>query len=84
MFSLKCVLFPAFGFPLVAAFGLSLVADAQSSIEARPNCLVNSEIGIFDESCHSVLLPGREVHAKIGDVAGFDANHLHPFVIRKI
>jgi hypothetical protein len=45
---------------------------------------VNSEIGNSDESFHCVLLTGREIHRKIGDVAGFNTDHLPPFVIRKI
>ena len=69
---------------VIAAFGLSLVAGAQSPIEARAIRPVNSEIGDSDESFHFVGLSGREIHAKIGDVAGFDAKHLYPFVIRKI
>ena len=44
----------------------------------------NSEIGDFDESFHFMLLPGREIHGKRADVAGFDTDHLLPFVIRKI
>ena len=49
----------------------------------RKSC-VNSEIGHSDDSFHFVLLTGREVHDKIRDVAGFDTDHLYPFVIRKI
>ena len=45
---------------------------------------VNSEIGNSDYSFHCVCLAGRKIHGKIGDIAGFDADHLHPFVIRKI
>ena len=33
---------------------------------------VNSEISNSDESFHCVLLTGREIHGKIGDVAGFN------------
>src|ERR1700732_3802545 len=44
----------------------------------------NSDIGNPDESFHCVLLAGGEIHGKIGDVTGLDADHLHAFVIRKI
>ena len=46
--------------------------------------LCGFKISHTDNSFHFVLLAGREIHGKIGDVAGFDADHLHPFVIRKI
>jgi len=58
--------------------------DFQSSIENPSNLSVDSEISHTDNSFHFVLLAGREIHGKIGDVAGFDADHLHPFIIRKI
>jgi hypothetical protein len=56
----------------------------QSSIENSASRSVDSEIDYSDDSFHLVLLARGESHRKIGDVAGFDANHLHPFVIRKI
>ena len=42
------------------------------------------EIGNSDKSFHFVPLAGREINGKIGNVAGLDAEHLHPLVIRKI
>ena len=45
---------------------------------------VRSEIDNSDYRPHFVLLTRREVYCKVGDVAGFDADHLHPFIIREI
>jgi hypothetical protein len=47
-------------------------------------CWTNLETGNADDSLHFVLLTGGEIHGKIGGIAGFDTEHLHRFVIRKI
>jgi len=55
-------------------------------VETSPRFGTNFSLGISnsDEDFHFVLLAGREIHGPIGDIAGFDTDHLHPFVIRKI
>jgi hypothetical protein len=55
-------------------------------IETSPRFGTNFNLGISnsDEDFHFVLLARREIHGKIGDIAGFETDHLHPFVIRKI
>jgi hypothetical protein len=44
----------------------------------------DSEIHDPDVSPHLVLPARREIHREIGDIAGFDADHLDPLIIRKI
>jgi len=61
-----------------------VLKEIQSSMENTPQLSMDSKISHTDNSFHFVLLAGREIHRKIGDVAGFDADHLHPFIIRKI
>ena len=61
---------------------LSRFVASPSSLS--PKCCLNSGIGHSDDSFHFVLLTGREVHGKIRNVAGFDTDHVPPFVIRKI
>src|SRR5262249_8179535 len=55
-------------------------------VETNPRFGTNFSLGISnsDEDFHFVLLAGQEIHGKIGDIPGFETDHLHPFVIRKI
>jgi hypothetical protein len=60
-------------------------------IEIIESFVLNQEIGEGtleidnpDDSFHCVLLPGCEIHRKVKDVAGFDTDHLRPFIVRKI
>jgi glucokinase len=51
---------------------------------SRSNRSENSEIHDSDDSSHLVLSARREIYGELGDVAGFNADHLDPLVIRKI
>src|SRR5262245_50345983 len=51
-------------------------------IATSPKLCTNFRLGVSnsDESLHCVLLTRSENRRKVGDVAGFETDHLYPFV----
>src|SRR5262249_53975667 len=57
---------------------------ARLPVMSRSSRFKDLEIRNSNDSLHFVFPAWREIHGEIGDVAGFDADHLDPFVIRKV
>ena len=61
---------------LVAGFSPPLGADNKE--------VSSLQIANRHPSLHCVLLTRREVYSKVGNVAGFDADKLHPVVVLQV